>query len=189
MNRIKIKKFALLLALTLLSVAVSNAQDENSSECVRAKPAPILIKRKFPNKTFRLRKNKEFPFEYVGFETVRLKNGDNLTIKNYGCENYSLDFRFETKRFKGSLKRAKYWYQAAVQLMNSVIGGLKKNQYLPRAGTKALKEHIKKSKTLRFDDYVYFLDTEIKEAFHLATVKKSANGKYVVEISFGVGPL
>lgn len=187
------KKFNLkfLPALILTAVFVLNAegQNENSTECVRAKPESVLNRKLFPKAKFKLEKNKSFPFEFVGFETVRLKNGDDLTIKNYGCENYSLDFRFKTKRFKNNINRTKFWYQTAAQLMDSVLNGLAKDVYLPRAGTKALKAHIRKNKNLRFDDYIYFSDGEIKQGFNLAAVRKSQKGNYIVEISFGTGPL
>jgi hypothetical protein len=75
------------------------AVNEDSFECVRAEPEPVVKKNIYPKTEFRLETNKEFPFQKLGYETVEFKNGDKLLIEHVGCENYTLIFRFETKRF------------------------------------------------------------------------------------------
>lgn len=182
-------KFTAVFSLIIFCVLSSPAQNGNSSECVRARPARILSREVYPQAKFKLVKNKSFPFEYVGYETARLKNGDDLTIKNYGCENYSLDFQFETSRFVNNSNRTIFWYQAAVKLMNSINDGLIKDEYLPVKGTKALSSYIGKSKTVRFNKEIDFGGTEIRDVVFLPPVRKGRKGKFIVEVSFGTGPL
>ena len=127
--KIIVLKLILLFSLVAIFVVNTSAQEATSSECTRGKPARILNKRVFPKTTFRLKKNKSYPFEYTGFETVKLKNGDNLTIKHYGCDNYSLSFRFQTSRFSGNANRVKFWYRNAVKLIIPISKNLQ-NDYL-----------------------------------------------------------
>lgn len=43
--------------------ASSVKSSENSSECVRSEPEPVVKKDVFPNTSFRLETNKEFPYQ------------------------------------------------------------------------------------------------------------------------------
>lgn len=154
------------------------------SRKTRADSQPTSVSQK----TFRLEKNKEFPFEFVGYETARLKNGDRLTIKNYGCENYSLSFRFETSRFSGSVGDARIWYENAVRLIEPLIKNVP-NEDLFASGTKALKSFIKNNRTLKFEDQIDFGGTDIQSVASVSRPRKLKNGKREITVSFGIGPL
>ena len=169
----------------------TNSNKETKSqefECVRAKPEAIINNSIFPDTTFKLEKNKEFPKQETGFESVKFKNGDKLIIENTGCENYTLIFRFETGRFSNNPDNIRLWYKNAVSLMEQTIKGIREPNLLVR-GTKALKSYLKKTKTPQFNEEIDFGGKEIREVVSIAKVEKLSEKNYQVEVSYGVGPL
>ncbi len=162
--------------------------DKNSPECVRAKPESIIKKEKFPNTTFRLEKNKDFPFEYLGYETIQFDNGDLLSIENVGCENFTLIFRFETNRFSPKSDAVRFWYKKNVELIEDTLIGMREPNLISDQ-IKALSSYIKKTKQLKFDTEIEVQDDGIKETVMLKKVRKLKNGKFIVTLSFNTGPL
>lgn len=180
-------KIIFLFLLFICSAFFVNAQTQ-SSECVRAAPQPIVIKRFFPKTTFLLKKNKAYPFELTGFETVNLKNGDKLVIENGGCENFSLSFRFETSRFIGKPTDAKFWYQKAIQLMQKIQSGIDAPIAI-RKGIKALNSYLQKTLHPKFNQEIDFGGREIRDVTSLVGVKKLRQKSYNIELFFTTGPL
>ncbi|WP_309731742.1 hypothetical protein, partial [Chamaesiphon sp. OTE_75_metabat_556] len=86
--------------LALFSQQVENREVMIAQDtCVRSTPTPIVKKSVFPNTSFVLKKtNNRGLIISEGIETVKLNNGDRLTITNSGCEFLTLNFRFETNR-------------------------------------------------------------------------------------------
>lgn len=181
-------KHSLIFLMLAVFVVGGRAQETQSSECVRATPERIFKKRVFPQATFALRKNKSFPFEQIGTEKLTLKNGDKLTVKNFGCENYSLSFRFETARFSRRVNDTKFWYKTAVQLIRQTIKGLRAPGLIVR-GTEALNLYIKNNKKLEFEAEIDFGGSGIRDVASVSKVKRRGGKKFEVEVSFGVGPL
>lgn len=171
------------------NVNQTNAVNNDSYECVRATPKLIIKKQVFSKTNFTLQKNKDFPFESIGFETVEFENGDHLIIENTGCENYTLIFHFQTSRFSDKLDDARFWYRAAVQLIEQTRKGLVDETNLVANGTKALNMFIKNNKTLKFDEEIDFGGKEIRDVVTLSKVKKPKGNRYKIELSFGSGPL
>ena len=165
----------------------SNNQD--SVECIRPIPESILKKKHFIESNFTLRKNEEYPFQMLGFETAKFKNGDNLIIENIGCENYTLVFRFETGRFSGGISDAKYWYQTAFQLIEQTKKGVADETSLVKNGTKALSSYIRKNKKPKFDEEIDFGGKEIRSVLTISKPKKLSGTIVEIEIIFGIGPL
>jgi len=148
-----------------------------------------LLKKKFTLKPLlSCKKNKSFPFNDIGFETVKFTNGDKLTIEHSGCENYTLIFRFETSRYNGKPADARFWYKKAVQLMQQAKKGFGSNNLIDR-GMKALNSYIKNNRTLRFAKEISFGGEEIRDVVFFNQVKKRKGNRYEVELSFGIGPL
>jgi hypothetical protein len=165
------------------------ADNKDSFECVRAVPTAIINKKVFPKTIFTLQKNKEFPFNQLGFETVEFKNGDKLTIEHVGCENYTLVFNFKTKRFVGKPDEVRFWYQTATQLVEQTIKGLREPNLIVR-GNKALTLYIKRNKNLKFDEEIDFGGEDIREVVSVSRAEKqSEEGEDEITVSFGVGPL
>lgn len=166
---------------------VSNHQD--SFECVRATPEAILKKEHFVESNFALRKNEEFPFQMLGHETAKFKNGDNLIIENIGCENYTLVFRFETERFSSELSDTKYWYRAAFLLLEQTKKGVTDNTGLVKNGTKALDSYVRKNNVPKFDEEIDFGGREIRSVVTMSEPVKRAGNTVEIKIAFGIGPL
>lgn len=172
------------------ATSVEKSQKSNSFECVRTKPEPIIKKTIFSKTNFKLEKNKEFPFQDVGFETVNFSNGDKLVIENTGCENYTLIFRFETSRFSGSPDNVRFWYEKAILLVNQTKKGVRATDLnLIVRGINALSLYMKKNKRLKYEEFLDFGGTEIRDSVALKKVKRLKLNKFQVELSFGVGPL
>jgi hypothetical protein len=180
------KHLLLSLLITCFGICI-NAQTQ-SDECVRAAPKPIVIKKIFPKTTFVIKKNKAFPFELKGFETVNFKNGDKLVIENGGCENFTLIFRFETDRFSEKPADVKFWYQKSIQLMREMLSGIDAPIAL-RQGTNALASYLKKTSRPKFNQEIDFGGTEIRDTTSLVSVKKINQNRYKIELFFSTGPL
>lgn len=158
-------------------------------ECVRAIPEPILKKSVFPKTTFTKTKNKENTGETIGFEQVKVSKNVDLTIKNWGCENYTLTFQFLIGNQSQKTSDTKFWYDKAIELMNSVRKGIRAEDVnLINRGLKAFSAYRNKSKNPKYENYIDFGGTEIQDVVVLEKVVKQGK-KHKVEISFGVGPL
>ncbi|MFM7855349.1 MAG: hypothetical protein ACKO96_26340, partial [Flammeovirgaceae bacterium] len=96
---------------------VANNNDE--SGCIRGQAESVINKSVYPNATFKLNEDNR-----TGTETVRIKNGDKLTINNWGCEYYALTFRFETNRFSADTTDINYWTDKGFELMREIKSGL-----------------------------------------------------------------
>lgn len=166
----------------------NTSENENTFECVRADPEPIIKKEVFPKTAFRLEKNKKFPFENLGYESVEFENGDKLLIENVGCENYTLIFNFETGRFEKDEKDVRFWYETAVKLIEAAQKGIRE-PYLVKDGVKALKKHIKTEKKLEYSKEIDFGGSDIRDVVTLEGVEKLDTGRFKVTLSFGTGPL
>ena len=129
---------------------------------MRAAPKPIVIKRVFPKTTFLLKKNKAYPFESIGFETVNFKNGDKLVIENSGCENFTLIFWFETSRFIGTPNDVKLGYQTAIRLMQEIQSGIDAPIAI-RKGIRALNTYATKTTHPQFNREIDFGGSDIRD--------------------------
>lgn len=125
----------------------------------------------------------------LGLETAKFKNGDQLSIENIGCENYTLVFRFETEKFSGQVSRTKYWYQAAFQLIEQAKKGIADDSGLVRNGIKALSFYIRKNKKPEFDEEIEFGGKEIRSVVTISKPIKRRGNTVEIEITFGIGPL
>lgn len=189
MCRIKIfmKGFFSILFVILLTLAAFS--QEPVMECVRSVPEPILKKSVFPRTTFTKTKNKENTGETIGFEKVKINKNVDLTIKNYGCENYTLTFQFLVGNQSQKTSDTKFWYGKAIELMNSVKKGIRSGDVnLINRGLKAISAYSSKAKNPKYQNYISFGGAEIEDVVVLKKVTKQGK-KHTVEISFGVGPL
>lgn len=181
------RNFSILFVLLLLTFSAFS--QEPVMECVRSIPEPILKKSVFPKKTFTKTKNKENTGETIGFEKVKIDKNIDLTIKNQGCENYTLTFQFLVGNQSQKTSDTKFWYGKAIELMNSVKKGIRKEDInLINRGLKAILAYKNKSKNPKYENYIDFGGTEIRDVVVLERVVKQGR-KHKVEISFGVGPL
>jgi hypothetical protein len=172
-----------------IQTAEANETVPSVIECVRSTPTPIVKKSVFPNTRFSLRKtNNNQVISAEGTETVKLKNGDRLTITNGGCESVSLTFSFETNRPLGKTKGAKYWYRRSVSLMNQIVDGLNSPLNL-KQGIAALENYGAKNSQPEFDTTIDYGGRDILSNVVLREIATAANGKTIVKILFYYGPL
>lgn len=179
-----------LLGIILILITVFGVDAQKTSvECVRAVPVPILKKSVFPKKTFNLTKNKENPGEMIGYEKVKVNKDIDLTIVNAGCENYTLNFQFMVKNQKRPTTETNFWYQTAIDLMNSIKKGIRSVDLdLISRGLRAVANYLHKTKKPKFENYLEFGGTDIRDTVVLDKVSQQA-GKHKISISFSVGPL
>ena len=59
-------------------------------DCVRSMPEPLIIKKEVTEWSFELDS-----IERIGIERAKLKNGDQLTLENKGCEYFWVDFEYK----------------------------------------------------------------------------------------------
>ncbi len=183
-------KYCFACLLIIAFVLCAQGQASQSGECVRAIPEPIIKKQVFPKKSFKLEKSKSYPFESVGYEKVQIENSLNLTIINSGCENYTLTFRFELSNLSHRIEDTRFWYRKAVELMLMVKKGIRsQDSSLINRGTNAVNSYIKKNIKPKYENYIDFGGSEIRNVAVVNKVKKQGQKKYQIEISYGIGPL
>jgi hypothetical protein len=184
----------LFLSASLLVPIFHQAEDRSlritQNNCVRSIPTPIVKKSIFPNTSFVLKKigNNNSLIVPEGIETVKLKNGDRLTITNSGCESFALTFRFETDRLTGKTKDSKYWYRRSVRLMKQIVNGLNSPLNL-KTGIAALENYSAKNFQPELDTEISYGGSDIRSTVRLGEITTAANGKAIVKILFYYGPL
>ncbi len=107
-----------------------------NNKCSREQAKPIINKTVFKNTQFQLQSD-----SISAIETVIFDNGDKLIIKNWGCEYYCLNFRFETKRYENDTKNTAFWYRKAVLLISEISKGIEAPIDIEN-GNNALINHI-----------------------------------------------
>jgi hypothetical protein len=165
---------------------VTIAQDT----CARSTPTPIVKKSVFPNTSFVLKKtNNRGLVISEGIETVKLNNGDRLTITNSGCEFLTLNFRFETNRRPQHPKHSQYLYQRSARLMRQIVGGLNSPIDL-QSGIIALENYGAKNARPELDTIIkYKSSIDFRSVVQLLDRPQPANGKERIEVLFYYGPL
>ncbi len=153
------------------------------TDCARGAAEPIIKKTVYPQTTFVLQ-----PDSLTGIETVTFDNGDNLTIKNWGCEYYVLTFRFETSRFQQDTTNLDFWFKSAASLTSEVFDGLEAPIDLQK-GIDKLVAHVDNNEILKLRDEIDFGAGDIRSFVSVDRVEKVTDKKYAVEISFATGPL
>ncbi len=154
------------------------------TDCTRGAAEPIIKKTVYPQTTFVLQ-----PDSLTGIESVAFDNGDNLTIKNWGCEYYVLTFQFESSRLKADTTSLKYWYVSAYKIMTEMKQGIDAPIDIEK-GLQALNNYISKNVfDLKLQTEIDFGGDEIRSFVSVDRVEKVTDKKYAVEISFTTGPL
>jgi len=164
------------------SVAMTEKQIV-TTDCSRGAAEPIIKKTVYPQTIFVLQ-----PDSLTGIETVAFDNGDNLTIKNWGCEYYVLTFRFETSRLQQDTTNLDFWFKSAASLTREVLDGLEAPIDIQK-GIDKLVAHVDNNENLKLKDEIDFGTGDIRSFVSVDRVEKVTDKKYAVEISFATGPL
>jgi hypothetical protein len=156
--------------------------------CTRGKAKPVLKKSVYPEATFILQ-----PDSLSGIETASFDNGDNLTIKNWGCEYYVLTFRFQTSRFQNDTTNLEYWFKTASKLVAEISNGIDAPIDISE-GIAQLTNHIDSDqptnfKNLKLGSEIDFGGNGIRNFVSVDRIEKLTDKNYAVDISFATGPL
>lgn len=181
----------LVLLIDTLNTKHQTYQDESKDlreDCIRGQAEPIVLKSVFPNTHFRLNAD-----SLSGIETVDFENGDKLIINNWGCEYYTLTFRFETLRFQGDIVDIPFWYKKAVILVGELVDGIDSPIDIKK-GIDKLTNYIEANSknnyaNLKFGEEIDFGIEGTRIFVSLDQIEKLSKDKFAITISFSVGPL
>lgn len=174
---------------TLVSTQIDSAKiaTQDSTEevfpCARGAAESVVKEDYFQNATFKLNDDKR-----TGIETMDLKNGDKLMIRNGGCEYYVLTFRFETERFKADTTDLKYWMEKAAVLMHEIEGGLDTPLDIT-GGVVAMENLLREDKEYLPGQEIVSRPGDMRSFTTFERVQRISDKKFAIEISFGTGPL
>jgi hypothetical protein len=157
-------------------------------DCVRGQAEPIIKKSVFPKAKFILQSD-----SLTAIETLDFDNGDKLIIKNWGCEYYTLTFRFETSRFKDDTSNIPYWYKKSVLLVSELNKGIDAPIDIKK-GIGKLINHIdldmlNNYANLKLGQEIDFGGDEIRDFVTVEQIEKLTDKKFAITISFATGPL
>lgn len=170
-------------------MTVTTVSTEADSNCIHEEPAGIIEKNAFPNMSFELQPDKK-----GGIETVNFENGDKLTIKDWGCNDYILTFRFETNRFQSEPTNTGFWYKRTVTLLNEINKKMSDSPINIVFGTNRLMERIEEEvpngyQNLAFNEELDFEDGDVRTFVRIDKVEQLSDKKFAIEITFSKGPI
>jgi hypothetical protein len=157
-------------------------------ECPRGVAEPVVQKAVFPDAHFTLQSDNR-----SGIETLTLKSGDRLILKQSGCEYYILDLRFETSRFAADTADVAYWGNAALELMRQTAVGLDVPLEIDLA-LKKLSARLEKDKSvsegkLTVGEEIDFAGPDPRQYLTIDRITQLADQRYAIEISLSYGPI
>jgi hypothetical protein len=157
--------------------------------CVRDIPKAIVKKSIFPNRSFVLKQTQSGNFKIpIGIETIKLPNGDKLTIENSGCEYFTLSFKFETARNDKSLSNRRYWSNRIVKLMRQIEPGVESPISL-KQGIAALETYILQHPKLNIGKEIDYGDKEIRSIVAIDRIEQISTSKVALVARFSYGPM
>jgi hypothetical protein len=158
---------------------------KDNSDCIRGEASSVTIKEVYPHAVF-----KPDVANQTGSETVELKNGERLIIKNWGCEYFVLTFRIETERFQNDTTNTVYWLGKAAILMDEIQRGIDAPLNL-QGGIDAIAVHLASldSESYIFGKEIVYNEDAIQEFVTLDRVQRINGKRFAIEVSFAKGPL
>lgn len=175
-------------SIELTEINDPEGDQEWTIECTRARAEPIIKKEYYPNSTFDLQAD-----SLTAIEKVQFDNGDKLTIKNWGCEYYDLTFIFETTNFQRDTADLRFWYQASMQLVTSMLAAIDAPIDIKRGlaflESYYLADEKNNFQNLKLGEELDFGQSIIRSFVVLDRIELINNNEYGVTISFVKGPL
>ena len=135
--------------------------------CVRSIPDPLAINSNVTSSSFQLD-----TLNGIGYESILLKNGDSLFLKNSGCEYFSVEFTYKSdKELNDPQSVIVDILNIASKVVDFTFGYDEVLNIAKADGIKVGEEYI-------------LNPSEISETFTLESV-----GKHTVSFWFSIGPL
>ncbi|RTQ47858.1 hypothetical protein EJV47_18235 [Hymenobacter gummosus] len=150
--------------------------------CVRGLPEPVLNKAVFPTATFQLNKARR-----EGLETARLGGGTRLSLRNSGCEYYTLTFRFEGQ-LGTTPTDTRGWYRQAAALLRQTAPGLQASVHPLQAAT-ALTRAAAARAAPALNQELYYGGNDVREYVTLDQARRVGSNGYFLELTVALGPL
>ncbi|MCC3160791.1 hypothetical protein LJ737_26375 [Hymenobacter sp. 15J16-1T3B] len=150
-------------------------------DCPRGLPEPVLKKAVFPTARFQLNKARR-----EGFETAQLGGGTRLSVRNWGCETYTLTLRFEGQLGKVPAD-ARAWYRQAAALLRQTAPGLDAAVHPAQAAAALTRAAARAAPALNQElDYG---GTDIREYVVLEKARRVGSHGYDLAVTLSIGPL
>lgn len=166
----------------LLPALLLGSSPTPDDDCVRSLPEPVLKKAVFPTAAFRFDKARR-----EGTETARLRDGTRLSIRNWGCEFYTLTFRFEGQR-PAPPADTRAWYRQAAALLRQTAPGLQAGIH-PLQAAAALTRAADAKIAPALNQELHYAGEEIRETVTLAQARSTGGTSYHLELTVALGPL
>jgi hypothetical protein len=159
-----------------------------TDDCPRGAAEPVVKKDVFPDTHFALQADHK-----TGIETLTLPTGDKLIIKQYGCEYYNLNFKFETSRYGADTTNIPYWSNAALLLLRQASKGLHSPLEIS-AALKKLSARLENDRSapgheLAIGEEIDFGGPDPRQYLTLDRITQLPNRQYAVEIQLSYGPI
>jgi len=165
-----------------------NVAATDTDECPRGIAEPVVNKSVFPDAQFALQ-----PDHRTGIETLTLKDGDKLILKQSGCEYYTLSLTFETSRFAADTADVAYWGDKALLLMRQVAKGidvpLQVDTALNKLALRLEKDKLGNGIKLAVGEEIDFGGPDPRQYLIIDRVTRLANQRYAIEVSLSYGPI
>lgn len=163
-------------------------ETEIDNQCPRGRAEPIIKKERYPNTTFTLQSD-----SLTAIETIVFDNGDELIIRNWGCDYYVLTFRFITSKYKNDTANLPYWYKSAGRLITEVLAGIDTPMDIKRGlvflESYYLRDQKNDFKNVKIGEEIDFDESEIRSYVTLERIEKLSENQFAVTVSYATGPL
>ncbi|WP_211166233.1 hypothetical protein [Mucilaginibacter robiniae] len=167
----------------------TTASDTTTDDCPRAAAEPFIKRNVFPDAQFTLLADHK-----TGLETFNLADGDQVSIKESGCEYYTLSFRLETSRFAADTTDIPYWSNAAFSLLHKLDKGLVETPFDMEKMFKNVSARIKEDQVnpqnkLKLGEQIDFGGEDFSQFLIIDRVTRLADQRYALEFSMSYGPM
>jgi hypothetical protein len=167
---------------TNISLESNGIKRDTSLHCIRGQAQPIVIPGILGHSQFKLNGD-----GITGTEKLLLSNGDSLIINNWGCEYYSLTFRFVTNKYLSDTTNIDYWLDKAVGLMKDISNGIAPPVDI-MTGTDLLSQASKKEE-YELGQWITYGNETMSNIVTLDRIKSNGNRYFTIEITYSAGPL
>ncbi len=178
-------------AIASIAVTVSPVLAQSNIQpftCPRGVPTAIVNKsvfeRSFVVKSF-ASNGVKIP---LGIETIRLPDGDRLTIEHSGCENVTYTFKFETNSRGIAISNRRYWFDRVARSMRRVEPGLNTSVNYLRRGISTLETKVRQ-RDIHLDRQIDYGASDPRSTVTVTNIAALPNSRVALTVVFSYGPI